>query len=403
MSVTHKIVYQFANRRRRPPRYRRARRHGCLPAWVILAVLVGSAWGSWTWISERLIPATQAPPRDLSDATRAFAEGDLDQTVALARAIYTAEPKRTDALLLLVRALIYRSYRDYDRAVDRLAAVQLANVAVNRRPADPDALTARALALHANDDSLEAFRMAERALIMDPQHALARAALALSASGLGVFDRALSVSEQALADAPSVWRYDVLRARAVILSDVGRYDEALTVSGQASALNNRLAVTHFERALYALQLGDFNTATTEYFTVLSHDSENVKARLRLCELSTVLRENDNAERYCREVTQRAPAWADGWYRLGRASFLRGDFESAQQALNRCTVLQNAQGVAPDARHFECWYLQGQSAERLGDCESLRRIYDDAQTWIGRANPPLSWVYPPEGPCAVSPP
>ncbi len=373
---------------------------------MVLAVLVGSAWGSWSWISARLIPSTQAPPRDLGGAARAFANGDLDQAVSLARAVYAAEPHRTDALLLLVRALIYRSYRDYDRAVDRLAAVQLANVAVNRRPSDPDALTARALALHAHGDSLEAFRMAERALIVDPRHALAHAALALSASGLGAFDRALSASEQALADAQDAshaWRYDVLRARAVILSDVGRYEEALVVSGQASALNNRLAVTHFERALYALQLGDFNTATTEYFTVLSHDSENVKARLRLCELSTMLRENDKAERYCREVTQRAPAWADGWYRLGRAYFLRGDFELAQRALNRCTALQSAQGVAPNERHFECWYLQGQSAERLGDCDALRRIYDDAQTWIGLANPPLSWVYPPEGPCAVNPP
>lgn len=372
----------------------------------MLMLLMGGAWGSWTWISERLVMATQAPARDLSGAARAFANGDLDQTVTLARAVYTAEPHRTDALLLLVRALIYRSYRDYDRAADRQVAVQLANVAVNRYAADPDALTARALALHANGDSLEAFRMAERALIVAPQHILARAALALASSGLGVFDRALSASEQALADAQNMlseWRYDVLRARAVILSDVGRYEEALKVNAQAITLNPRLAVTHFERALYALQLGDFNTATTEYFTVLSHNAGNVKARLRLCEVSTLLRETDKAERYCGEVTQLAPAWADGWYRLGREYFLQGDFAAAQGALNRCTTLQNGQGITPDARHFDCWYLQGQSAERLGDCESLRRIYEDAQTWITRTSQALMWVYPPEGPCAGSAP
>lgn len=372
-----------------------------MPAWLVITLIVSSTLGSWAWISERFAIATPPPRRDLAGAERAFESGDLDQAVSLARAVYNAEPERTDALLLLVRALIYRSYSDYDHSFDRQVAVQLANVAVNRRPADADALAARALALHANGQSLDAFRMAERALIVDPQHTMGQVAQALASGGLGVFDRALSVSEQALRAADSRWRYDALRARAIILSDVGRYDEALKVAAQAIEHNKRLAVTHFERALYALQLGDFNTATAEYFTILSHDSSNVKAHLRLCEVSTLLRETDQAVRYCTQVTQMAPAWADGWYRLGREYFLQGQFDAALKHLNRCTTLQGAQGTPPDSRHFECWYLQGQAAERVGDCDALRRIYTEAQAWLPLASTPRVWTYPPEGPCAAA--
>lgn len=370
-----------------------------MPAWLVITLIVSSTLGSWAWISERFAIPTPPPRRDLAGAERAFESGDLDQAVSLARAVYNAEPDRADALLLLVRALIYRSYSDYDHSFDRQVAVQLATVAVNRRPADADALAARALALHVSGQSLDAFRMAERALIVDPQHTMGRVAQALASGGLGVFDRALSVSEQALRAADSRWRYDALRARAIILSDVGRYDEALKVAAQAIEHNKRLAVTHFERALYALQLGDFNTATAEYFTILSHDSSNVKAHLRLCEVSTLLRETDQAVRYCTQVTQMAPAWADGWYRLGREYFLQGQFDAALKHLNRCTTLQGAQGTPPDSRHFECWYLQGQAAERVGDCDALRRIYTEAQAWLPLASTPRVWTYPPEGPCA----
>lgn len=370
-----------------------------MPAWLVITLIVSSTLGSWAWISERFAIPTPPPRRDLAGAERAFESGDLDQAVSLARAVYNAEPDRADALLLLVRALIYRSYSDYDHSFDRQVAVQLATVAVNRRPADADALAARALALHVSGQSLDAFRMAERALIVDPQHTMGRVAQALASGGLGVFDRALSVSEQALRAADSRWRYDALRARAIILSDVGRYDEALKVAAQAIDANKRLAVTHFERALYALQIGDFNTATAEYFTILSHDSSNVKAHLRLCEVSTLLRETDQAVRYCTQVTQMAPAWADGWYRLGREYFLQGQFDAALKHLNRCTTLQGAQGTPPDSRHFECWYLQGQAAERVGDCDALRRIYTEAQAWLPLASTPRVWTYPPEGPCA----
>lgn len=378
-------------------RRRKQRRRTCLSSVLMFGVFLGGIFMSWTWISQQ-IRATITPQKgDLSPASAAFAAGNLDGAINAARAIYNAEPNRTDALTLLVRALIIRSYSDYNHILDRQVALQLADAAVQAFPASPDALAARALALQVNGRAIDAYRMAERALIADPAHVLARMALALAYGGNRSFDQALKAAEQVVSTAPAELRYEALRTWAVALGDLGRYQEAGAALDQATQLNPRLPIGHFERALYALQQGDFNTATQSYFYVLSHDPQNAKANLRLCELSTMLRETEQAVTYCQKVTGMAPGWADGWYRLGREYYLQGNFSAAQTYLNRCTRLQVAQNARPEQRHFECWYLQGQAAEHLGDCPALLKIYNEYVSLTAGSNQPQTWTYPPEGP------
>ena len=154
---------------------------------------------------------------------------------------------------------------------------------------------------------------------------------------------------------------------------------------------------YFERAQYALQLGDTDAATVAYFEVLTHDANNVKARLRLCELSSLLRERDQAIQYCQDVTQRAPSWSDGWYQLGMEYFLQGDFQQAQDDLHRCSTLQVLQNVPVSQRRFECWYIQGQAAEIRGDCASLLATYNEFRAMNADEQIQQRWTYPPEGP------
>jgi hypothetical protein len=137
--------------------------------------------------------------------------------------------------------------------------------------------------------------------------------------------------------------------------------------------------------------------------VLVFDPNNVKARLRLCELSSLLREHDAAVNYCSQVTELAPSFADGWYQLGLEHFLRGDFRAAQEALHRCSSLQVMQNVPVSERRFECWYLQGQAAEILGDCPSLLETYNEFRAMAADPSIQQTWTYPPEGPpgCAAA--
>jgi tetratricopeptide (TPR) repeat protein len=146
-----------------------------------------------------------------------------------------------------------------------------------------------------------------------------------------------------------------------------------------------------------LQIGDVDSATHAYYQVLTVDPGNVKVRLRLCELSSMMRERDEAIHYCEEVTQRAPSWSDGWYQLGREYFLQGNFESARDGLHRCSTLQVMQDVPVSQRRFECWYLQGQAAEILGDCQTLVTTYNEFRAMTADVDVQQTWTYPPEGP------
>jgi len=383
-------------------RTRRRRRSGCLPLAMLLIVLMGVVAVSWEWISQRLhIGSILQSEGDLDSAQAAFDRGDLDASIELTRQLWAAQPRQTDALLLLVRALIYRSYADYDREVDREMALQWTSEALERfthdgsSEGDLDVMAIHAFALQAADDSVSAARFAGNVLAIDPNHILARVVLGLSYGGVGSHDTALR--ENQIAAAGSVWQMDAQRALAISYSDLGRYDEAVIAVERAIALNDHLIPLYYERALYAMQLGDADAATVAYFRVLAFEPNNVKARLRLCELSSLLRERDAATRYCQEVTRLAPIWSDGWYQLGREYFLQGQFAAAQASLNRCSSLQVMQSVPILQRRFECWYLQGQAAEILGDCDSLLATYNEFREMAASAALPQTWTYPPEGP------
>lgn len=397
MRIQRPNRYRYARTYAPRPAYSR-RRSGCIPvtATVLLGALAGVMVVSWSWLGQRLSGQLRGSiGGDLGGAHAAFAVGDLDTAISAAHQVFARDPDRADALLLLVRALIYRSYTDYDHAEDRDTALEHASDAAFRVQNQPDILTAHALALHAKGKSLDAYHVAQRALQLDPSHALARVALALAYGGVGGFENAMQENQRVLA--PAEWQVDALRALAISYSDLGRYQEAGAAVERAINQNGHLLALYFEQALYALQIGDSSTATKAYFEILAIDPQNVKARLRMCELSSLLREAETALEYCTQVTEMAPGWSEGWYKLGREYYLQGDFAAAQQNLHNCTRLQVAQNIPIEERSFECWYLQGQAAEIRGDCPALIATYNEFQRMAGRANLPQTWTYPPEGP------
>jgi tetratricopeptide (TPR) repeat protein len=380
---------------------RRTNRSGCLSFWVVLVVLVGIAlvtrpwWQNWVNINEdaRALPT-------MADAQRSFRQGDLNSTIEMTSALYTAKPNDYGALAWLVRALIYRSYTDFRYEPDRAKALSLTSEAVVKSNSQRDVLAIHAFVLQINGRTEDATRLALRVIDRDDNNIMARLALALAYSNGGLFEAGLREANKAVSIAEMFapeWQWDAGRVRAIAYSSLGKWGDALTEINRAIPYNPRLAPAHYERALYALQIGDADIATSAYFSVLAFDSENVKARFRLCELSSSMREYDSAVRYCTEVTQRAPEWAEGWYQLGREYFLQGNFALAEQALNRCSTLQVLQNVPIPERRFECWYIQGQAAEILGDCPNLLATYYEFQLMAITANLPQTWTYPPEGP------
>jgi tetratricopeptide (TPR) repeat protein len=379
-------------------RKQRQRRSGCLSLAVFVGLLVGIVVLSRNWVEQRLTSVISQQPintASLTGARQAFERGDLDTTIELARQFLVSQPANAEALDLLARALIYRSYSDYDRALDRQAALEATTLAVQSAPSNADLLASHAFALQAAGNPGEAAEAAERVLEQNPNHGLARAALALAYSNVGSHEIALRESQTA-ANSPG-WQVDTQRALALGYSGVGDYDRAIAAIESAISVNSKLLPLYFERALFALQIGDADSATEAYFNVLAYDPTNVKAHLRLCELSSLLRERENAIDYCSQVTELAPSWADGWYQLGREYFLDGNYQQARDHLKRCSSLQVMQSVPVSERRFECWYLQGQAAEILGDCQTLLATYNEFRSMAADAAIQQTWTYPPEGP------
>ena len=374
----------------------RRNRTGCVPNVLLLGLILGLLVTGWDWIERQFInPPPLSISGDLRSAYGAFDRADLNTAVTLARQVWEMNPNRSDALILLVRSLVYRSYSDYDRNIDREIALQYTTQAYEQSPQDLDVMLAHAFALQANLQPVVAADLANIVLQNRPDDSFARVVLGLAYGVAGGYDTALQINQNT--PITDDWALDVYRARAIHLGDLGRYRDAMETVDLALQENTRLLTLYFERAQYARLQGDADSATAAYFRVIAFDPANIKARLRMCEMSTLLREINNALDYCTQVTEQAPRYPEGWYRLGWEYYLDGNYQLAQQSFNRCTSLQVMQGVPYEERRFECWYYQGQVAEILGDCDSLLHTYEEFLNMATQANLEQTWVYPPEGP------
>lgn len=370
---------------------------------VVTVVALGRNWIG-QWINLNYPQDTQI---NLQNAQSAFDDGDLTTSIDYATQLLADTPASEQVILLLVRSLIYQSYSDYKGLASRQKAVEISGQGLTRYPRSLEMQAIHAYALQANNRPDEAGRMALRVIDRSPEHIMARIVLSLSYQSQGIFEAALREANVAveLSNQYQQHQMESYRVLAIAYSDLGQYDNALLTINRAIEFNHKLIPLHFERALYAIQIGNTDQASVSYFQIMALDEDNIKVRFRLCELSSSLQERDTAIRYCEEVTQLAPEWSDGWYQLGREFFLQGEFSQAQTSFNQCTTLQVKQDIPIPDRRFECWYLQGQSAEIIGDCRALLTIYHEFLDMAERTDIPQTWTYPPEGPsiCADIPP
>jgi tetratricopeptide (TPR) repeat protein len=388
------------------------RRHhyagGCLSFMLVMGIMAGVAVLAWDWLALQFRPAPTSQEAIRAEMQTRFNEGDFSASLAASQALLATNADDWHAHAHRIRTLIYHSYVDYAYQSDRQRALILSEVGLQRHPDDPAWQAIHAYALQANGRAIEASRLALRVIEREPDNVPARLALSGAYGGQGLFDAALRDASKAVelanryapaSPTASVidWRTDALRAVAIAFSDLGRYDEARSAITRAINLHRRLIPLHFEAALFAQQVGDADSATAAYFNIIAFDSENAKAHLRLCEVSSKLGERDVAIEYCQQATQYAPSWWQAWYQLGREAYLWGDFSQAVTAMNRCTTLQVVQEIPIEERELDCWYIQGQAAEVLGDCRTLMTVYTQFQAMRDEANLAQVWTYPPEGP------
>jgi tetratricopeptide (TPR) repeat protein len=379
--------------------FRPRQRGGILPLVLVMGLTLGLVLGLWDIVARTFLAPPGAIP-SLAAGEAAFAQGNLTQALNIAQQQVAAHPDDPAALTLLTRALIYRSYSDYNRDSDRAQALAYTQAAADANPWNFDILAVHAFALQANDKPDQASRLAVRVIERAPENMVARLALALAYGKQGLFEAALREAKRGveISDQRALsWRMDARRVLAITLSDMGQYTDALQAIREAISFNQGMLLLHFEQALYAIHAGKTDGAVSSYYRIIAFDPNNVKARFRLCELSSSLGERGAAIQSCREVTERAPEWPSGWYQLGREYFLQGQYSDAQRTLNRCVTLQTLYDVPIGERHYECWTWQGQAAEMVGDCVVLEALYDEYHRIFAEQEDAPAWIYPPEGP------
>ncbi len=210
-------------------RKRRRRSAGCLSILFSIALVIGVGMVGWLWFNRLTNPVRPGSTSDLmASAQNAFSRGDLSGAISLARQVLSDQPDDSGALTLLVRALVYRSYAEYNRASDRDVALEATSAMLATHPADPDVLAIHAFALQAMSQADDAADTARRVLEANPDHALARTSLALAYGSVGAYEAALRESQHAVQAATTADDgLDALRALAIASSDTGSYDTAV--------------------------------------------------------------------------------------------------------------------------------------------------------------------------------
>jgi adenylate cyclase len=186
----------------------------------------------------------------------------------------------------------------------------------NRSTRDPDAyqiyLQGRYHFEHYGAKNLQmAIRFGQRALEIDPHYARAWALIALCQTSLclrgQLQESGLAAAEKALSLDPTLAEAHVARGR--VLSDLGRYDEAIAEYGEALHLDPDSHEARFNFGRTCKQFGDYQAAMEHYECASRLDEEDYLVWSNLAHIYTVLAREDegkDAARVHRERNRVAP-------------------------------------------------------------------------------------------------
>jgi arylsulfatase A-like enzyme/tetratricopeptide (TPR) repeat protein len=174
----------------------------------------------------------QRPDMPLASEHLAFLQkeaGDLDGAVATLRHSIAQNPEDTDTAALLGAYL--------NLAGRAREAAQVLAVYADRKDPDLDVLMARGAALAQSGRTEDAIATFNRALLIDPSNAEAKANLGTVSLGVNDYPRARAILEESLALDPDVSRAH--NALGVIAAETGHPDDAIAHWKRAVELNPR--------------------------------------------------------------------------------------------------------------------------------------------------------------------
>jgi tetratricopeptide (TPR) repeat protein len=197
------------------------------------------------------------------------------------------------------------------------------------------------------------------------------------------FDASLDEAQKAVAaDDNSI---DGHRSLAYSLWYKGLFDGALENFEKAVAINPRLEFPYFELAAFAVGRNKYEMAIAAYDHVLSINSRSVKAFTRLCETYYRMGETPLAMDNCRNSITLDDEFTAAHKWLGQVYYTRRNYEGSIEEFEKCARQEQDQGVAPEDRFVECYYLRGLAWYYLDECDDAMPIFSELLTWTHDKN------------------
>lgn len=359
----------------------------------------------------QLPPRAASAPSDpwlveLEDRARAAVErGRAEEAIIHLEQLLTHDPENWRVRLPL--GACYQRLQRWDDAAREFA------LCLPLQPDDPDLLTSLAICYLHTGNLKSVRRLLDRALGRDPQHRVARAALAQ----LELDEKHLTAAEKpppswidvenvpagpARCTPPPEWHGLVRDAEAAL--DQGHNEEAVLRAEEALLLNPSAFNALFVVAYAHQRLGNKDAAAAAYrqameanpaawqpsfnLALLRWEEGKTEECIGLCERAVALepRAADALWRLalCHERAERplaAEAWllrvvaldpsrAEAWLRLGLIRLRRGQFRAAIESFERCLAARDTMEIA--AYHLGLCHL------RLGELDPAQRALEAAR-------------------------
>ncbi len=173
---------------------------------------------------------------------------------------------------------------------------------------------------------------------------------------------------------------DLNRAYAYALQSVGAYSDAINYLQRAIELRPSYLPPQFELAFLYLARDENQSAIDLYNRILSLDSTNSRAMLRLCQAYRKVGEFARALGFCEDAVANDSSNTEAQYQLGLLYYRNRRFEEARVAFADCLA------QATGGYNLTCRYLLGLAHYYTGDCAGgwtlLREALDLALAGAG---------------------
>lgn len=329
---------------------------------IILGILVAAA----LYINQQYVPAmdplfvptvtpTRSPESFLKDAQDLIAEGKINQAIEMYKEAAKADPRNPAIYVTLARWQVL--YGDYSGAMENVENALLIN------PNHALAKAVRGWILGKQGEFLSGENALDESITLDSNSALAYAYLAelyldrinANQADLNTLQKAIDASQTAKDKDPSL--LEVRRARGLVLQSTTNHEEAIQEFEAAIAMNDNLADLYVSLGISYRLTDQTGKAQDTFLRAIALRPDDAEPYFELASTYLKAGEFSKGIQYAEEAVKRSPEDPSLYGLLGTMHFKVGQYSDAVIPLR----LAMRGGLTPDGVQVQPMALSEQDA------------------------------------------